>query len=60
MKKAIIIIGVVIFVVALYNELTASPKPSMQIVPVGQQPKDPTKPWCYEQKSGNGTVIVCH
>ena len=36
------------------------PASTKQIVPIGQQPKDPTKPWCYEQKSGNGTVVVCH
>jgi hypothetical protein len=35
------------------------PAPTKQIVPIGSQPKDPTKPWCYEQKSGNSTVIVC-
>ena len=35
------------------------PAATKQIVPVGSQPKDPTKPWCYEQKSGENTVVVC-
>ena len=60
MKKSIIIVGVVIIGAILYHELQSTPTPSVQIVPIGQQPKDPTKPWCYEQKSGNGTVVVCH
>ena len=61
MKKSIIIVGVVIIGAILYHELqsTPTPTPSVQIVPIGQQPKDPTKPWCYEQKSGENTVVVC-
>ena len=59
-----VVAGAIVLAYEEFNQVGPSveviPASTKQIVPVGQQPKDPTKPWCYEQKSGNGTVVVCH
>lgn len=64
--KSKLLIGLIIVAVAaiVYNSrskpsVEIMPGSNMQIVPIGQQPKDPTKPWCYEQGTGSNKTIVC-
>ena len=42
-----------------WYKISNTPVASVQIVPVGEQPKDPSKPWCYKHNTQNGFVIVC-
>ena len=61
----IIVVGIGLIVLAYeeYNENgpTVQVMPAKQVVPIGQQPKDPTKPWCYEQQDSQGNkYVVCH
>jgi len=64
--KSIFLIAIFIgIVVVAYEGYKDSNQPKaetnqIQIVPVGSQPKDPTKPWCYEQQAAGHKVVVCH